>query len=84
MRLIRLTLLVFAFFLMTAPGFSQKPEIYVQTGHSSYVFSVAFSPDGKTLASGSRLSTIKLWDVGSGQIIHVFASTIESVSAKRF
>jgi WD40 repeat protein/tRNA A-37 threonylcarbamoyl transferase component Bud32 len=36
-------------------------------GHTSTVFSVCFSPDGKTLASGSDDETIKLWDAHSGQ-----------------
>jgi WD40 repeat protein len=36
-------------------------------GHTSEVLSVAFSPDGTTLASGSWDQTIILWDVASGQ-----------------
>ncbi|KAJ5778340.1 hypothetical protein N7520_001586 [Penicillium odoratum] len=35
-------------------------------GHSGWVRSVAFSPDGLTLASGSDDNTIKLWDTATG------------------
>jgi tetratricopeptide (TPR) repeat protein len=38
-------------------------------GHDSRVRSVSFSPDGKTLASGSSDNTIKLWDVATGKPI---------------
>jgi WD40 repeat protein len=36
-------------------------------GHTAYVGSVAFSADGKTLASGCEDGTIKLWDVTGGK-----------------
>jgi len=38
-------------------------------GHTNTVVSVAFSPDGKTIASGSYDGTIILWDVANGQPI---------------
>ena len=37
------------------------------TGHEGYVYDVSFSPDGKTLASGSW-SEIRLWDVATGEL----------------
>ena len=36
-------------------------------GHDGEVSSVAFSPDGKTLVSGSKDKTIRLWDVATGK-----------------
>ena len=36
-----------------------------QSAHSHWVMSVAFSPDGATIVSGSRDQTIKVWDAGT-------------------
>jgi WD40 repeat protein len=47
-----------------------QPYTLKQTlsGHQREVYSVAFSPDGHLLASGSGDNTIKLWEVASGAL----------------
>ncbi|MGE3809283.1 MAG: protein kinase [Gemmataceae bacterium] len=39
-------------------------------GHASHVTSVAFSPDGKRIASASTDTTIKVWDATTGRQIN--------------
>ena len=38
-------------------------------GHTDCVTSVAWSPDGKTLASGAEDNTIRYWDVHTGHLL---------------
>jgi WD40 repeat protein len=47
---------------------ASRREIASLLGHSHSVFALAFSPDGKTLASGSMDQTVKLWEVPSGKL----------------
>jgi WD40 repeat protein len=37
-------------------------------GHKSEIDSVAFAPDGNTVASGCKDATIKLWDAHTGKL----------------
>ncbi|MBE9225183.1 WD40 repeat domain-containing protein [Phormidium sp. LEGE 05292] len=50
-------------------GVAQGRERNSLVGHSNSVNSVSFSPDGKTLASGSFDGTIKLWNLATGREI---------------
>jgi WD40 repeat protein len=38
-------------------------------GHTNWIWSVAFSPDGSLLTSGSADATVKLWDVQTGECL---------------
>src|SRR5262249_38362847 len=38
-------------------------------GHQEAVLSVAFSPDGKQIASGGMDRTIKIWNVADGSVV---------------
>ncbi|MGO9918805.1 MAG: WD40 repeat domain-containing protein, partial [Isosphaeraceae bacterium] len=45
-----------------------RAEVLRLRGHANSIYALAFSPDGKTLASGSMDQTVKLWDVESGEL----------------
>ena len=45
----------------------QSPALPNRMTHDGRVQAVAYSPDGKMLASGSEDKTIKLWDVTTGK-----------------
>ena len=55
-------------------------QVLVLKGHTASVTSVAFSPDGKRIASGSWDKTVKLWDVTKGREILTFKEHPDSVT----
>ena len=61
---------------MPAVGRGDRPQDRQTSGHSPRLGSVAFSPDGKTLATGNVNGTVQLWDVATGrQIGHASGAT---------
>jgi WD40 repeat protein/serine/threonine protein kinase len=49
---------------------SARAVIRTLEGHGSPVGAVAFSPDGKVIATGSNDKTVKVWDAATGEEIH--------------
>ncbi len=54
------------------------------TGHTDKVTDVVFSPDGDTLASSSYDSTVRLWDVQSGNPMKTLVGHTASLHAVAF
>ena len=67
-----------------APAHAQKAELVVQLGHTDSVNSVAYSPDGKTLASAGGDKTIKLWNVATGQLLRTLQGHSGGISSVSF
>jgi WD40 repeat protein len=53
-------------------------------GHKDCIYSVAWSPDGKLLASGSYDKMVKLWDAATGQEVKNLQDHIDAVFAVAF
>ena len=53
-------------------------------GHTDIVWSVAFSPNGQTLASGSQDRTIRLWDLNNGNLKRTLTGHRDAVNSIAF
>jgi WD40 repeat protein len=59
-------------------------ETQTLKGHGANVNSVAFSPDGRTLASGNYDNTVRLWDTSTGQPLATLKGHEDSVTSVAF
>lgn len=75
---------VLGLLLAAARAFAQQPELSVQTGHSADIYSLAYSPDGRLLASGSKDYTIRLWDTATGLELRTLRGHSHWVNAVAF
>ena len=57
--------------------------LQILSGHQSRVLSVALSADGTTLASGAEDSTVRIWDVRTGECLTSLSGHQDSVRERR-
>src|SRR5207248_11346640 len=55
--------------------------LYPLAGHTGTVLSVAWSPDGQMLASGSEDQTVRLWNGQSGELLHTLEGHGDAVNS---
>jgi WD40 repeat protein/serine/threonine protein kinase len=53
---------------------TESQDTTLATGHTDWVTTVAFSPDGLRVISGSRDRSVRVWDVSTGQEIQRFGA----------
>lgn len=69
---------------VTSSFAAELPDIFVQTGHSARIESIAFSPDGRLAVSGGWDKSLVLWDVDTGREVRRFSGHSDSVSSVAF
>src|SRR3954454_22036897 len=53
-------------------------------GHQHTITCLAFAPDGRLLASGSKDTTVRLWDLATGQPVATLEGHVDMVTAVAF
>ena len=52
-------------------------DMYLLSGHTDWVRSVAFSGDGSKVVSGSDDNTVKIWSADNGEVIQTLSGDID-------
>lgn len=53
-------------------------------GHEGIIFSIGISPDGSVLATGSKDTTVRIWDVAYGLPLHTFRGHRDTIFSLAF
>jgi WD40 repeat protein len=75
---------IFNYLNVSSQELDYKLETVIQRGHRAAVKSVAYSLDGKLIATGSRDHSVKLWEVSTGREIRSFLGHLNAVNAIAF
>lgn len=70
MRTLLVILLALATWLPAAAAPAAQPELVLQTGHVRGVTKIAFSPDGRLVATGAMDGAVKIWETRTGKLIN--------------
>ena len=62
-------------------SFADEPEL---KGHIGLVLSVAFSPDGSQIVSGSDDMTVHIWNAATGEVEAILKDHTNSVTSVAF
>src|SRR5258708_8021855 len=58
-----------------------EEHVAIYQGHTNIVNTVAWSPDGKYIASGSADGTVRIWEVATGEQKYVYRGHLASVNS---
>ena len=62
-------------------GNSKSKPFLLEKGHSSFIYSVSISPDGKYIVSGSNDRRIKIWDIKTAECLNTLEGHSSSINS---
>src|SRR5260221_232197 len=65
----------------TTTSSSHRSALYTYRGHSASVSAVAWSPNGKHIASASDDGTVQVWDAANGGHLYIYRGHTDHVNA---